>query len=573
MSNQRNTYIVRTVLIVAVIILINIASGFFNSFIDLTEDKRFTLSDSTVEFIENVEDIIYVRVLLEGEFPAGFKRLRGATLDRLEQFAGVNPRLEYKFEDPMSGSNEMKRQRQEQYKTMGMSPTRLTIADGDQRTEKYIYPYAIINYGARQTVVNLLEPQGGLDQETALNNSINLLEYKIANAIQKLTSVDLPNVVFSTGHGEVPDYQTAKLELDLKSYFDTGRLNLDSLVQLNPEDVQLLVVPAPQTAIPVKTQFVIDQYIMNGGKVIWLVENFKVNLDSINSNNLYVPKPVEHGLDDMLFKYGVRVNKNLIMDLQCSPIPQVVGASGGKAQTQLFPWFYHVLSASTSDNPVVKGIDRVNFKFPSSIELLGNENDGIKREVLLASSPYSRIQIYPMRLTFEILRVEVDENQFKKGPQPIAVLLEGEFESFFKNRVTAENEKVLNEIGASFREKSVSTRQIVISDADFLKNKYDPNSERISPIGYSDWEQKVYSGNKSLIINAIEYMCDDFGLLEARSKDFKLRLLDKVKTKTEKTKWQVINLLLPLVLLWLFAFLFYFWRRKKYSVLGSKSSD
>ena len=565
MSSQRNNYIVRTLLIIGVIILINVVSNFFNVFVDLTEDKRFTLSDSTISFIEDVDDIIYVRVLLEGDFPAGFKRLRAATLDRLDQFADVNPRLEYRFENPMGGSVEEIKARQEQFKAMGMAPQSLTIADGDQTTRKLIYPYALINYGSRQTVVNLLEPQGGMDQETALNNSINLLEFKIANAIQKLTNEDLPNIVISTGHGEVPDYQTAKLEMDLKSYFDTGRLNLDSLYQLSPDDVDLLIVPAPQTAIPVKTQFVIDQYLMNGGKVIWMIENFKVNLDSLAFNKLYVPEPVDHGLDDMLFKYGVRVSKSLLMDLQCSRIPQVIGASGGKAQTQLFPWYYHILSASKSDHPIVKGIDRVEFKFPSKIELLGREDDGIKRQVLMSSSEYSRVQIYPMRLTFEILRIDPDEKQFSKEPQPIAVLLEGEFESFFKNRVTAENEKVLREIGTSFREKSVATKQIVISDADFMKNDYDPKSDRISPIAYNEWEQKAFPGNKSFIVNAVEYMCDDFGLLEARSKDFKLRLLDKVKTRTEKTKWQSINLVLPLAVLWLFAFLFYYWRKKKYA--------
>jgi len=567
MSNQRNTYIVRTLLILGLIILINIASNFFNGFIDLTEDKRFTLSDSTVDFIKDVDDIIYVRVLLEGDFPAGFKRLRAATLDRLQQFADVNPRLEYKFENPMSGTGEQKRARQEELKAMGMIPTNLTIADGDERRNKIVYPYAVINYGSRQMLVNLLEPQGSLDQETALNNSINLLEFKIANAIQKLTREELPNVVFSTGHGELPDFQTAKLEQDIKSYFDTGRLNLDSLVQLKPEDVDLLIVPAPQTAIPVKTQFVIDQYLMNGGKVIWLIENFKVNLDSIDRNNLYVPKKVEHGLDDILFKYGVRVANNLIMDLQCGPVPQVIGGAGGKPQTVLKPWFYHILSASTSDNPIVKNIDRVKFKFPSTLELVGTENDGIKKEVLMASSEYSRFQIYPMRLTFEIGKIEPDPDKFNKGPQPIAVLLEGEFESFFKNRVTAENEQVLQSIGASFKEKSVNTKQIVISDVDFMKNLYDPKTGRISPVGFDRLEDKVYPGNKSMIVNAIEYMSDDFGLLEARSKDFKLRLLDKVKTKTEKTKWQVINLLLPLLLLWLFAFIFFLWRRRKYATV------
>ena len=551
-------------MILAVVIAINIAAGLFHGFIDLTEDKRFTLSDSTIDFIEDVDDIIYVRVLLEGDFPAGFKRLRSAILDRLQQFESVNPLLEYNFEDPMEGSMEVKRQRQEQFKEMGMGPTRLTVADGDQRTEKFVYPFAIINYGSRQTVVNLLEPQGNLDQETALNNSINLLEFKIANAIQKLTRKELPNVVFSTGHGELPDYQSARLERDLKPYFDTGRLNLDSLVQLRPEDVQLLVVPAPQTEIPTKTQFVIDQYLMNGGKVLWLIENFKVNLDSIDRNNLYVPEPVNHGLDDMLFKYGVRVSKNLIMDMSCSEIPQVVGQSGGQAQTISLPWYYHPIATGNSNHPIVKNINPVNFKFPSTIELLGGD-DGIKKEVLLSSSEFSRFQIYPMRLTFEILRLEADPKTFDKGPQPIAVLLEGEFESFFKNRVTAENEAILNQIGTSFREKSPATKQIVISDVDFMKNKYDPNTGRISAIGLNQMDKKVYAGNKSLIVNAIEYLVDDFGLLEARSKDFKIRLLDQEKTKLEKTKWQLINLILPLALLWLFAFLFYFWRKKKYA--------
>ena len=565
MSNQRNTYIIRTILVLAVIIAINIAAGIFNVFVDLTEDKRFTLSDSTINFIENVDDIIYVRVLLDGEFPAGFKRLRAATLDRLEQFAAVNPNMEYNFEDPMEGTVDEIKQRQERFRSMGMGPTTLTIADGDQRTQKLIYPFAVINYGSRQTVVNLLEPQGGMDQETALNNSINLLEFKIANAIQKLTRKDLPNIVISTGHGELPDFQTARLEQELKPYFDTGRLNLDSLVQLKPEDVQLLIMPAPQTTIPEKTQFVIDQYIMNGGKVLWLIENFKVNLDSINVNQLYVPKPVEHGLDDILFKYGVRVSKNLIMDLKCGEIPQVVGQSGGKAQTMNFPWYYHVVANSDSNQPIVKNINPVKFKFPSTIEVLERE-DGIKKEVLMQSSEYSRFQIYPMRLTFEILRVDPDESTFNKGPQPIAVLLEGEFESFFKNRVSAESQDVLRQIGTSFTEKSPPTKQIVISDVDFMKNKYDPNTGQISAIGLSQLERnKVYEGNRSLILNSIEYLVDDFGLLEARSKDFKLRLLDKVKTKTESTKWQVINILMPLVLLWLFAFLFYFWRKRKYT--------
>jgi len=564
MKSKRQT-IIQLLLFIGILFFVNVIASRFHTSFDLTEEGRFTLTDATKNTLNELEDEVYVKVLLEGEFPAGFKRLQKGVKELLDDFRSETNLVKYDFENPMEGSVEQMRDRQEQFKEMGMIPTNLTIADGDQRTNKIVYPYAVISYGSRQTLVNLLEPQGNLDQETALNNSVNLLEFKIANAIQKLTNEVLPNVVFSTGHGELADFQTAKLEQDIRSYFDTGRLNLDSLVQLKPEDVDLLIVPAPQTEIPVKTQFVIDQYLMNGGKIIWLIENYKLNLDSINRNNLYVPQKVEHGLDDMLFKYGVRVANNLIMDLQCGMVPQVIGGQGGKAQTQFFDWYYHVRSYSTSDHPIVKNIDQVKFKFPSTIELLGSKNDGIKKEILMASSEYSRYQIYPMRLTFEVMKIEPDKDKFNKGPQPIAVLLEGEFESFFKNRVTAENEKVLRDIGASFREKSVSTKQIVISDVDFMKNMFDPQTRRISPVGFDVLEEKVYPGNKSLIVNAIEFMCDDFGLLEARSKDFKLRLLDKVRTKSEKTKWQLINIVLPLLLLWLFAFLYFLWRKRKYA--------
>jgi len=563
MSNQKNTYIFQTFLVVAIILAVNLVGNFFNGFIDLTEDKRFTLSDSTLDFIENVDDIIYVKVLLEGEFPAGFKRLRNAAMNRLDQFASANPLLEYTFEDPMDGPVEDIRAKQQLYKEMGMAPTNLTINDGDERTQKIIYPYALVNYGSRQTIVNLLEPQGARGQEEVLNTSINLLEFKLANAIQKLTREELPNIVISTGHGETPEFLTARLEQVLKPYYDTGRLNLDSLFQLRPEDVDLLLVPAPKTQVPVKTQFLIDQYLMSGGKILWLIENFEVNLDSIDRNKLYVPKPIDHNLNDLLFKYGARVKNNLILDLECAPIPQVIGAQGEKPQTILVPWYYHPLAASKTNHPIVKGIDRVKFSFPSTVEIL--ERPNIEGEVLLSSSEYSRFQVYPMRLTFEILRIDPDPKQFNKGPQPIAVLLDGEFESFFKNRITQANEAVLQQIGSSFKETSPRTQQIIVSDVDFLKNKYDPNSERISPIGFSDWEKKVYEGNQAFIVNSVEFLLDDFGLLEARGKDFKLRLLDKVKTSEEQVKWQVINLVLPIFVVWAFALLFFLWRKRKYA--------
>jgi len=564
MNNLRSTYLIRTVLVFALIIAINVVANFSHLFIDLTEDKRFTLSDSTIELVDKVDNTIYIRVLLDGEFPAGFKRLKAAVAERLDQFRSENSLIEYAFEDPSQGSVSEINDRRQRLKEMGIAPRPVFIQDGSQRTEKLIYPYAIINYADRTSIVNLLEEQGaGISHEIVLNNSINLLEFKLASGLEKLLKTDRPNIVISSGHGELEESVTAKLESELRPYYDIGRINLDSLYELKQE-ADLLIIPAPRTAIREKTQFVIDQYLMNGGKIIWMIENLEVNLDSINGRDFYVPKLIEHSLHDLLFKYGVRIDNNLILDLECSQIPQVIGMQGGKPQTSLFPWYYHPVVAAKTDHPIVKNMDRVNMKFPSSINVLDNKL-GIESTVLLSSSEYSRFQIYPMRLNFEILRIEPDVTKFNKGPLPVAVLLEGEFESYFKNRITQANKEVLDQIGTTFKEKSGLTKQIIISDADFVKNLYDANSGKISPIGYNKWEQNVYAGNASFIRNSIDFMLDDFGLLESRSKDFKLRLLDKVKTNSERTKWQIINLVLPIVIVWLFAFLYSYWRKKRFT--------
>ncbi len=564
MSSQRNNYLFSTGLVVALLILVNVAAQYFNGFADLTEENRFTLSDSTMDLVKSIDEVVYIRVLLDGEFPAGFKRLKAATLERLDQFRSENPYIEYKLEDPSEGSIEQINERRQGLSEKGITPINLMVRDGNQRTEKLIYPYAIINYAGRENVVNLLEPQTmNQDQDVVLNNSINLLEYKFGNALSKLTSKKKPNVVFAAGHGELGESVTASLEKELKDFYNTGRIYLDSIYQLDQE-ADVLIIAAPKTKISDKIQLVIDQYIMNGGKVAWLIESFEVNLDSINGKDFYVPKPIEHGLDDMLFKYGVRIKKNLILDLECSQIPQVIGMQGGKAQTELFPWYYHPLSASKISHPIVNGIDRVNFKFPSTIETIDTEL-GIEQTILLSSSDYSRFQVYPFRINFDILRLAPDPSKFNKGSQPIAVLLEGEFDSYFKNRLSEQQQDALEKIGSEFKPTSVNTKQVVVSDADFIKNLFNPNTSQISPIGFNKWEQKVYGGNKSFIVNIVEYLVDDYGLLEARAKDYKLRMLDKVKTAQEATKWQMINLVIPILLIWLFAIGYFYFRKRKYT--------
>lgn len=551
-----------------IILVINFISIYVNAYLDLTEDKRYTLTEPTKELIKSIDDIVYVKILLDGEFPAGFKRLQSSTKELLDQLKSINPRIQFEFENPVQGTNEEIIKTRDELAKDGIIPISLKYYDGTQLVQKAIYPFALINFGNRRSIVNLLEEQTqGSDEEVILNNSISLLEYKFANAFQKLMLKEKQNIVFTTGRGELDSKYTFRLERDLRKYYDTGRINLDSIVRIDTS-VNLLIIAAPEQPFDVKNQFKIDQYIMNGGKVIWILEKMTASLDSIAKYKFYVPKDIVTGLDDLLFKYGARVQPNLVLDLECSAIPQIVGMTGDKPQTMMFPWYYHPIVTSRNNHPIVNNIDKVNLTFPSSIDTVGNNAD-VKKTPLLISSPYSRTQFNPVRLTFEILKSEPDPAKFNNGNQTLGLLMEGSFESFFKNRVSEDFKQTLASMNATFVEKSKPTKQIIISDVDFMKNLINTRTNETEEIGFNKWEVKYYKGNKDFILNSIEYMLDGKNILSARSKEIKLRLLDKVKTKTEKRKWQFINIGLPLLFLGLFGFIYSWLRRRKYAKINN----
>lgn len=551
-------------MITGVVILVNFISSYFHTYIDLTQDKRYTLTDATVETFEKVDEIIYVKVLLEGDFPAGFKRLQSSIREVLSQLKAVNPKLQFEFENPVQGTQNDIIKTRDALAKEGLIPTSLKYYDGTQLVQKAIYPYAVINIGARKAVVNLLEEQQpGSDEEIILNNSISLLEYKFAHTLQKMMLKEKQNIVFTAGSGELDSRFTYRLEKELRKYYDTGRIVLDSVVQIDTS-VHLLIVAAPKREISLQNQFKIDQYIMRGGKVIWAMEKLTASLDSIAKYQFYVPQDIVTGVDDMLFKYGARVQPNLIIDLECSAIPQIVGMTGDKPQTMMFPWYYHPVLQSNNNHVIVKNIDRVNMFFPSSIDTVETALP-VKKTILLASSPYSRTQFNPVRLNFEILKSQPDPSKFNDGGKAVAVLLEGEFESFFKNRVSASFQETLRQLNTAFVEKSIPTKQVVFSDIDFMQNLLNSRTNETEEIGFNKWEIKYYKGNKDLILNTIEYLLDEEGVLGARSKEIKLRMLDKVKAKKEKTRWQIINLVLPLVFLGLIGGVYTVWRRRKYT--------
>lgn len=551
-------------LIVGIIIAINVIGQYVYEIWDFTEEKRYTLTDATKKLLDEVDETVYIRILLDGKLQAGFKRLKQSTVELLKDFKSENGLIEYDFEDPTAGSAEKSNARKEELTELGIYPTNLRINSGDETSERLIYPYAMINIGDRYTAVNLLESQGvDVTGELALNNSVSLLEYKFADAIQKLFDIEKPNILITEGNGELEPQQTAALENLLAPSYDVGRINTEN-INLLDESIDLLIIAGPTEEISQKSQFLIDQYIMKGGHVLWLIDYLNASLDSISKYENFIPNTYPIGIEDMLFNYGARIQPNLILDLESTRIPQVVGVAGGNPQTELVQYYYHPLIAPKSENPIVKNIDRVNMFFPSTIDTIRTKTN-VNKEIILSTSEYSRFQIAPMRLNFEMLRYEPDPANFDKGPQPVAVLLEGQFESLFNNRVSERMETMLQDIGQDFKSESAPAKMIIVSDADFTKNLYNPSNNRISPIGYNNWEKFTFKGNQQFIYNCIEYLLDDRGLIEARGKEVKLRMLDKVKIQDERTKWQLINIGLPLVFLLIIGLIYNFLRRRRFS--------
>ena len=556
-NSKRAQSLIQLTLVVVIVLLANILSSFIYSRLDLTEEKRFSLTPATKQILEDLDDVVTVRILFAGEFPAGMKRLQKTVQETLGSFRAESGYIEYEFEDPYEGDAEEVNGRLEELKKDGIGPIDMRFVDVDGTKEVFGYPYAVFYYKGRMMPVNFLENVPTLHQERNLENSISLLEYKFANAIQKLQSERKKNILFTTGHGELEEPQLVDLRRNLGTFYNTGMLNLDSVTVLPAQAIACLIVAKPRTEFTDRHKFIIDQYVMNGGKVLWLIDKLNATLDSMIVRSKYVPPEFQLNLDDILFKYGVRINANLVLDLQCTRIPQVIDAQG---TMDLFKWYYHPLVTPSSGHPVVRSVDNINLFFPSSIDTVRTKTD-IKKTVILASSEYTRLQFNPVRLEFAILRYPPKPELFNKPHQPMAVLLEGVFPSLYENRVTGDMLQGLRDLNQEFKAESTPTRMMVVSDGDIAKNLVNVGMGTIKPLGYNKFERTVF-GNKDFLINAIEYLIDDNGIIEARGKIVRSRLLDTVRARSERNQWQIFNILLPLIFLGAFGF-FYQWRRKK----------
>ncbi|MBK6641442.1 MAG: gliding motility-associated ABC transporter substrate-binding protein GldG [Bacteroidetes bacterium] len=552
--------IFRLVLLLILLVVINVLSSFVFTRFDLTSEKRFTLSESTRELVSDLKDVVYVRVYLDGDFPPSFKRLQNATREMLDELrAYSNGNLEYQFINPSENPDQQERNKiYQQLVDKGIQPTNLQAKNKEETSEQIIFPGVLISYLGQEIPLMLLQDQLGASPEQMLNNSIQALEYGFANSIRKVTSKFPTTIAFLEGQGEAAEVRVADISRELKSFYQVERKRIDG--KLNSlKSYEVVIIAAPDSLFDEKDKFILDQYVMQGGKILWLVDGAKVSMDSLEKTSETVAIANQINLDDMLFRYGARINYDLILDLQAAPIPVVTGYVGNRPQYSPMPWYYFPIVIPESKHPIVNNLNAVRFDFVSSIDPVGSMD--VIKTPLLVSSKYSRVFVTPARVTLDLMKEEPQLSQYNQSNKILALLLEGTFESNFKNRVPA---TILNDPEIAFKEKSEKTRMIVIGDGDVIKNGVRKSTNGIIPLGMDRYTGQVF-GNKNFLLNCIDYLSDDSGLMAIRSKELKLRLLDKNRIDNDLLFWQLVNTAGPVLIIAIFGLFKFYRRRLKYA--------
>lgn len=531
---------------------------------DLTAEKRYTLTDASKNLLKNLKEEVSVTVYLEGdELPAGIKKIKNHTRDLLQDMRRVaNGKLYYSFVN-INDIKDVKAKEALQKKLIekGVLPVNLEVNSESGYSEKIIYPGAIIQQGEKELGLTILENQMIFGTQGALENSLNFLEYKVVNVIDKLQREHVPSVAFLQGHGEVQVYHVSDfIETLGKQNYQVKKVNI-GVDPLLDGKTDVLIVAKPTASFSEEDKFVIDQYIMHGGKVLWLLDQVIADMDSFQIAPSIFSIPRTTNISDLIFRYGARVNDDLVLDLYCAPVP-IVEEIAGNPQPKLYPWVFYPMVRGDQNIPIVKNLDPVLLKFPSSIDTVKAE--GIQKTVLLSTSQYSRTQTIPYQIFLEGARQKPQPALFNKKDIPLAVLLEGKFKSHYAHRTTAAQRELLQKEGKEILTQAISpTKMIVVGDGDIIVNDTDPNGRPL-PLGYYRITRETYA-NKDFLLNAVEYLMDQSGLIAARNRDISMRLLDKAKVQDQKSLWQFITVGLPVPLLFIFGWWFNRRRRKKFA--------
>ena len=563
-KQQQSQATTRIVIMAAILVCVNMLAARFHYGFDLTSEKRFTLSPSTRKMLDSMKEVAVVDIYLTGKLPSSFQHLKDAAAEQLQSFKEVaGKHIIYKFVDPLEGKEGAERQTAlRQMNEKGVRQIELhKYAEGDY-SETKVFPYALVQYNGRELAVRLIEDNPSMSDMEVLNFSETKLEYKFATAIHNMIVADRPRVAYITGNGEPLGMNTIDLLTTMSFLYHVDTLDITKSFHIS-EAYDAIIVNKPTQRMDDKQKFSIDQYVMSGGHVLWMVDQVNASLDSLSTSPQFIAMDMGLNLDDMLFKYGVRINTDIIEDNQCVVLPINVGMRDGEPVLERQDWIYFPKITPTSKHPIVNNMDAILGKFVSSIDTIADP--GVKKTILLESSKYSRVAPTPARISLSMAMYKPTLDMYNKPYRPIAVLLEGKFKSVYQNRLPPGTLRLMDSLHHPFiAANKAENSMIVVSDGDIMLNDYTVSTGPYH-LGYWKYTKELFS-NKAFVLNCLEFLTDRSGLLEARSKQQKLRLLDEGRIKSEKTQWQIVNLAVPIAAVLIFASAYLFFRKRRYEV-------
>lgn len=540
---------------IVLIVLINILSSKFFFRLDLTEEKRFQIKDQTKELLHNLDDEVFIEVFLEGELNSDFRRFRNSIRETLEEFRiHSDNKVKFTFTDPATAASEKAQNEfMADLAAKGIQPTRVIANENNQRSEKLVFPGAVVAYGSAEIGIQLLKANRAESAVERINQAIEGVEYELANAILKLSADSPAKIGWVTGHEELDGLPAFSFQNAIAENYSFQKLGLN---EKSLSECQALIIAKPITAFSEREKYNLDQFIMKGGKVLFLIDKLEANMDSV-SQQAYFAFPYDLKLDDQLFKYGVRLNLDLIQDRVAGKYPIVTGKSGTRPDIQLIDWPFFPMLNQYGDHPVTNNLDAVILKFASSIDTV--KAPGIKKTPLLITSQYSRTMTAPVNVSIQNLFDQSKPEDFSVPNIPVGYLLEGKFSSLYKNRFLPEGANQ-NLFVAEGKESKI----IVVADGDIAANVVNPRTRQPQALGFDPFTNTTFA-SRDLLLNMLAHLTNENGIIQVRSKEIKIRPLDKEKIAAERVKWQVITIGLPLLLIVVFALVRSFIRKKQYA--------
>ena len=553
--NYRNT------LIYICLLALSIISFFYFSRIDLTSDKRYSIAEQTKNLMGEIDSPIKVTVYLDGDLNPGFQRLKNSTAELLDELSVYsNKSISVKFENPSLAETPQKREKKyAELEAQGLTPTAVYERDKEGKSiQKIIFPWIEISYKGKKIPVCLLKNIRENSGEENLNISIENLEFEITDGIRRLVNTEVSKIAFIEGHGELSEPETYDISKSLSRYFQIDRGVLGN----NPailDNYKVIIIAKPTKPFSESDKFIIDQYIMNGGRVLWLIDGVRISKENLSTTGLSPAMELDVNLSDQLFRYGVRINPVLLQDVQCASVPVNIAAANATPQFEPTPWYFAPLLLTSPEHPVTRNITEVRSEFCSEIDLVG-DNKQVNYQLLLATSDNTHVVGTPTTIDLSQKPKANDKAYFNLGYVPVAVAMEGIFESDFANRMTPKG--LTNTL--PIKQKSLKTRQIVVADGDIIRNEITGKDSTTIPLGFDRFMNQQF-GNKEFIQNAVLYLADNDGWMQLRSRTLKLRLLNKKITNKDRITWQLANILIPLSLLLIFGISYQIIRKRKYT--------